>query len=523
MTGKAPSRRLNQASHPLLYEVNTRVLLGELSAKAGKAISLAAIPDALLDEWADLGFDAVWFMGIWTTGPLGREIARSHKGLMSEFRAILPDVKPDDIVGSPYAVQSYEVAAEFGGNAALKTLRQRLARRKISLVLDFVCNHTARDHRWITEHPDFYVNGEPGDEAKDPERYFRTSTSLGERVLAFGRDPSFPGWTDTAQLNHANEATRRALIQSMKRVAGMCDGVRCDMAMLVLGDVFQRTWGERARPRDGKIAEGEFWKVAIESVKSVYPDFIFLAEAYWNLEWRLQQLGFDYTYDKVLYDRLLREGASSVREHLRADLNYQVHTARFIENHDEQRAAKAFATGSWHFAAATIAAASPGMAFFHEGELEGWTVRVPVQLARRPHEPVSDTTRAFYRRLLSCLKQPAFKKGNWQLLTARAAWHENLSWQNYLIFCWQEKECGARLVVVNYAPHSGQCYVDIPLTCIEGSPIEFRDLMGDAFYVRDRASLSSKGMYFDLPGYGIHVFDIAALAPRPRKRANSGS
>ena len=321
-----------QNSRLILLEVNTRILLKELSVAAGKQVTLGTIPDQVLDGWAKLGFSGVWLMGVWSTGPLGRAIAAEHQALQSEYRRALSDFTADDVVGSPYAIQSYAVSPALGGNDGLRELRNRLSDRGLILILDFVSNHTARDHAWVSQHPEYYVHGNPGEENTQPLYYFRTATSAGERVLAYGRDPTFPGWTDTAQLNHASSLARKALIETLNGIAELCDGVRCDMAMLVLNNVFMLTWGERTTPVAGERAQGEFWKEGIDATRKRHPGFLFVAEAYWNLEWDLQQLGFDYTYDKVLYDRLLREGATAVRDHLKADLEFQKRSVRFIEN-----------------------------------------------------------------------------------------------------------------------------------------------------------------------------------------------
>src|SRR4029079_14671348 len=109
------------------------------------------------------------------------------------------------------------------------------------------------------------------------------------------------------------------------RIATQCDGVRCDMAMLMLNDVFARMWGERAGARPGD----EDGPSTIAAVKADHPDFVFMAEAYWDLEYALQQQGFDYCYDKRLYDRLIHEDAGDVHGHLTADSAYQERLVRF--------------------------------------------------------------------------------------------------------------------------------------------------------------------------------------------------
>ncbi len=131
-------------------------------------------------------------------------------------------------------------------------------------------------------------------------------------MLANGRDPYFPAWPDVVQLNAFSPDLRGAVIETLGSIAAQCDGVRCDMAMLMMNDVFERTWGERAGPRP----DADYWPTVIPAVRVAHPGFVFMAEAYWDLEWALQQQGFDYCYDKRLYDRLVHEGAEAVHGHL---------------------------------------------------------------------------------------------------------------------------------------------------------------------------------------------------------------
>jgi len=505
------NQRLRVTRHPLVYEVNTRILLRELSAEERTPVTLGTIPDRILEEWASLGFDAVWMMGVWATGSVGREIARSHPALQEEFHRALPDLTPDDIQGSPYAVSAFAVPKEFGGSSGLRTLRTRLGRLGIGLILDFICNHTARDHGWVSEHPEFYVQGREDDDRVLPDLFFRAATKEGERVIAHGKDPLFPAWTDTAQLNIMHPGLRSALIAQLRDIAGRCDGVRCDMAMLVLNDVFWQTWGAMVRRPDGAGADREFWSEALKTIRETAKDFLFIAEAYWDREWDLQQLGFDATYDKRLYDRLRHEGASSVRDHLTAAIEFQNKSLRFIENHDEPRAGGAFPGDAWHYAAAVAMSTVPGGVLFHEGQLDGRTAKLPVQLVRRPVEPRSAFVRAFYERLLKCLASPAIRQGKWTMLEVHPSWHDNPTSQNFLAFWWAYEGNGDRLVVINYAPHSGQGYVQLPFREPAGSSLEFRDLMGEAVFVRDSAGLQSRGMFFDLPGYGFHFFEVSSV------------
>lgn len=191
-------------------------------------------------------------------------------------------------------------------------------------------------------------------------------------------------------------------------------------------------------------------------------------------------------------------------------MQYQLRSLRFLENHDEERAARMLPAESWQYAAAAIVATVPGMFLLHDGQMEARSMRVPVQLRRRLAEVANVRSQAFYTKLLAVIDHPIFRQGEWRLLSLRSAWHDNHTWQNFIAHWWHDPAHGHRFIVVNYAPHSGQVYVDVPLDLLEGHLIEFHDLLGTATYSRERAGLHGKGMYFDLPGYGIHIFAVAA-------------
>ena len=245
---------------------------------------------------------------------------------------------------------------------------------------------------------------------KDPRR--RSSRSAGT-VFALGRDPFFPAWPDVLQLNAFHPGLRQAVIETLSEIAGQCDGVRCDMAMLLLNPIFERTWGTRAGPRPAD----DYWASVIPAIKERHPGFKFIAEAYWDLEWELQQQGFDHCYDKKLYDRMEHGDAENVRLHLLADRAYQDGMVRFIENHDEPRAAAAFPPGKAR-AAAVAVLTLPGARLLHEGQLEGRKVRLPVFLGRRPEERRDDNLHSFYVRLLGVVARDAFHDGEWRLCDA---------------------------------------------------------------------------------------------------------
>ena len=234
--------------YPSLYQINTRVWLTTLARDLGRRATLDDIPDAELDRLAAMGFDWIWLLSVWQTGPAGQRVSASNPDWRREFQETLPDLCEEDIGGSGFAITGYTVHAQLGGDDALARLRQRLRQRGLRLLLDFVPNHTGLDHPWVEAHPEYYVQGTELDLARAPGNYTWVKRKQGDRLLAYGRDPYFPGWPDALQLNYGNPATQEAMIGELLKIAGQCDGVRCDMAMLVLPDVFERTWGIRAPP-----------------------------------------------------------------------------------------------------------------------------------------------------------------------------------------------------------------------------------------------------------------------------------
>jgi hypothetical protein len=361
-----------------------------------------------------------------------------------------------------------------------------------------VPNHMAPDHPWVEQHPDYFVHGSDADLANSPQNYCRVKTSDGSLVLAYGRDPYFSGWPDTLQLDYGNPAAQEAMIGELTKIAGQCDGVRCDMAMLVLPEVFERTWGRRAPL---------FWPDATQRVRERVPGFRFMAEVYWDLEWTMLQQGFDYAYDKRLYDRLREGRARPVREHLCAGVDYQSKLARFLENHDEPRAAATFTPGM-HEAAAVITYLSPGLRFFHQGQFEARKKRISPHLVRAPLERVDEMLERFYDSLRAVLRRPGVRDGKWSLLECAPAWDGNWTWDCFLAFSWQGSGGERLLVTVNYAPNQSQCYVRLPFADLGNSRWRLEDLIGDARYNREGNELQARGLYLDEPPWRAHVFSL---------------
>jgi hypothetical protein len=483
--------------YPALYEISTWVWLTDLSQKYGKSIDLSSVPSAEWDAIASHGFDAVWLMGVWERSPAGIAITNQNQGLLDDFRRALSDFRLDDNVGSPYCIRGYVVDQHLGGPEGLAVARGELSKRGMNLILDFVPNHVAPDHLWVREHPEHFIQGNSDDVRNDPASFIE----LGGTVFARGRDPFFPAWPDVLQLNAFEPRLRQAVIETFSSIAHQCDGARCDMAMLFLNSIFERTWGSRA----GQRPATEYWVDVISATKSTHPGFLFIAEAYWDLEWELQQHGFDFCYDKKLYDRLEHNNVEGVRLHLWADLTYQNKLLRFIENHDEPRAAATFPPAKEQAAALTVATL-PGIKMFYEGQFEGRKVRLPVFLGRRPAEPVDRNIPDFYAKLLKAINRPVFREGEWSLCE-RTGWPDNASYQNLVAWSWLkgEERC---LIVVNLSEHLSQAEVHVPWADLGSGTWQLIDVLSGTTCERDGNQMQSPGLYIELGPWANHFLQF---------------
>ena len=486
---------------PHLYEINACVFVKRMSRKYEQALTLATVPDEEWKHLANLGFNLVWLMGVWERSLGSRQKALIDPILKRDYDQALPDWTDDDITGSPYAVYSYRLDPSLGKSDELAQLKQKLNQQGLGLLLDFVPNHLAFDHPWTLTHPDWFVQGRKADVRSHPDWFFPLDRNV---YLAHGRDPHFPPWTDTVQVNFWSLGLRLALIEELLCIAEVSDGVRCDMAMLALNDVFQQVWGDitKGHPRP----ETEFWTESIGRVKERHPDFLFLAEVYWGLEPRLQQLGFDFTYDKPLYDKLHSFKASDLKKYLAKDGFHHQRSVHFIENHDEERAVVAFGSEA-SLAAAAIIATIPGLRLFHDGQFEGRRIRLPIQLIREPNEsPAAETTR-YYEQLMSVCNSPFFHEGNWQVLDARQAKEEDNSHRDLLIWQWQyEEHCN--LVAINYSSKIVQGWVKLSLKKPTTGHVLICDRFTGKTYMQDVQRITSQGLFFELDPWQVQILEM---------------
>jgi len=498
--------------HPHLYQINTWAWLDELSAKAGQALQLADVPDTEWDTIQSLGFDIVYLMGIWQRSLAGRHIFRTDAKAFKVFDHALPGWTVDSVVGSPFSIQDYQPDIRIGNWAQLDEVRAKLHARGMRLMLDFVPNHTGPDHPWIFSHPDYFLQGTEEDYHRDPGAYHLVEP-VGSKpyYVARGRDPYFAPWADTAQVDFYSLPARQTMIATLQEISRHCDGLRCDMAMLVLNDIFGKTWQHLLSGRPAMPTE--FWEDAIAALPA---EFTWMAEVYWDMENRLQAMGFNYTYDKRLYDRLCHSHASDIRSHLQADVEYQGRMARFLENHDEPRSAAVFGAHTLT-AFATLIATLPGLRFFHQGQFEGRTIHLPMPLNAAAHEKKDTQLETTYANILHIASADVFHGGLWTLLQVQphlqAQPDSDGTHEQLIAYTW--RDAGEyRLVVVNLSEWTaqGRLFIADQLK-MDGDGQDRQctldDLLNDTSYMRSYGDLLHNGLYVRLDGYSAHVFSIS--------------
>ena len=483
-----------------VYEVNTWVWLTSLSRHFGQRITLDNVPDEAFDDLARPNIDVIWLMGVWKRSEFSRRNSLKYK---HEYVGALPDVTDEDIIGSAYSIGDYQVDERIGGRAGLAKLRSRLRDRGLQLMLDYVPNHVAIDHPWVHEHPDYIIIGKPKDLKERPSDFFRHKDRNGKNVvLAHGRDPYFPGWSDTAQLNAFNRALRQAVVETLKDIAEQCDGVRCDMAMLMMNEIFRSTWSGYTLGEP----ETDYWPTIVPQVRESHPDFMFVAEVYWNKEYEILQQGFDFAYDKIFYDRVLEGNVPNLRAHLVASIDYQQHMMRFVENHDEPRAFDKLAHDK-SFAAATLICTLPGACLLHDGQFTGRLVKLPVQISRQADEKIHQDLFDYYMKLLKETRDPIYQQGQWYLFELNPAGETDGTHQNLLAYGWRFENQDYRLIVVNIT--ATEAFARLPLGFwgeVAGHTWTLHDVSDGSSYDRPGDEMIEPGLFIELKPFESHIF-----------------
>ena len=497
--------------NPLLFQINTRVRIDELTKAAGRQATLDDFPEAELESLAAQGYDFAYFLGVWQTGEYGMK--KSIKLL--DLEPCMKGLPREAACSSPFAVIDYSVHSDFGGDQALQRLKERCHKYGLRLMVDLVPNHMAVDHPWTSSDPNLLIQGNEPCIGGSPQNFFRKDG----KIFAHGKDMYYDGWEDTVQINYGHPRAREEMCKVLCKMASLSDGVRCDMAMLLCEDILEKTWNDRLNPWDGTPrARGEFWPPTIQAAKKVNPGFTFVAECYWDREYQLHTFGFDFAYDKTLYDRLKELDVGKVRGHLMADLGYQSKLVRFLENHDEERAADSWKETSMHMAAAVISFTIPGMHFIHDGQQEGRVKRISMHVNCRQkleHDVKDKNIAGKYAALIKAHGCKAIHDvgSDWRGCTTTPSQDGNPSHEHMVAHVnWKDQE--AALTVVNFFGEYSNGHVILPAKhfgYLRGKKVKLTDMLSDCVIEKPGDVLLGEhgGLWFNLKPWQSHLFKVS--------------
>jgi len=481
-----------------LYEINTRVWI----KKFGKNVKLSEVPLTYFENLKTLGFDFVWLMGVWKIPDENIRYALVP-GLVKEYKKCLPDWKKEDVIGSPYAIDSYRVNPALGTFNDLINLKEKLNKIGLKLILDFIPNHFGADSSVAKTKPHLFLKGDSQLLKDDPLTYFRLKT-VDNVILAHGRDPFFPAWSDTVQLNYFSADTRKFMTEQLVQLTKYCDGVRCDMAMLLLNNVFNNTWMRPIDKFNIKKNKTEFWSDAIKKVKKHSPDFTLIAEVYWDLEPKLLDLGFDYVYCKYYLDSFINDDVFKIMDNLNKDFNYVKRSVVFLENHDEDRAVTAL--GKKIKAAVVSFMTMPGMKLIYDGQLEGENIKYPIQLGRAEKAKVSKNLKDFYCKILEIVNGETYKNGNFNLLVPSMCCDGDESHKNILAWYWRYHN-KYTITIVNYSSKNSRCKIKLPTNNFP-SKVVLKDLLTKANMKISADKLAKEGFMIHLKEYQSRILAL---------------
>jgi len=438
-------------------------------------------------------------MGVWTLGAFGLHHDRTSPDLLSSYSRALPGYTQDDIIGSPFAVTNYTCNPSIGSDTDIANLKKKLNGMGLLLMLDYVPNHSAVDAPWATSNPDYYVRAPKGTQPPyDANTYYTNG-------LAFGSAGGGGAWPDTIQINIWNPTLRQLRTKELLHVASLSDGIRCDMAYLLLNTPFSQNWGLQLQSWGWQKPSSEWWSDAISAVKAQYPNIIFLAEVYSPYEGQLQQIGFDYTYDKQIRDKLGNGNLEDIRNWIGSNNpRFVTKSCHYISNHDEQRGPSYF--GSWwrSDAAALLLYTLPGMRYYWWSDMLGYRYQLDVHLRRQQNDAVVPEVQTLYSSLLKITSDPVFRFGQWTYLNVQQT---DTSWR-LIAYKWTYNG-QKRLCVLNFSDQQGWGNVILSDATPGGNgndTISVTDLLSGESFPRSAKSLQTSGLTVGVNSWYAQIF-----------------
>jgi Alpha amylase, catalytic domain len=374
-----------------LYQIHTRDFLFKISPTA-------KLKDVPVGFWQDLklkGINQIYLLGVWSVCDFAHNLAKkSYITTASQTT-----------VGSCFSIDDYTIDPIIATEQEFLDFKKMINGLEMNLVLDFIPNHFGCSTPLLDSNPEVFLKTTQPD--LDSQFWFDHN---GIKFL-YGKDPNFGSWHDTVQVDYSNPKTHAFMKQKLEYIATMCDGVRCDMSMLVESEIFQRTWSnllQRELP-----PYSSFWQTVIPKIKNLYPNFIFIAEVYWEMEKQMIGSGFDYVYNKSFLDYLIHQDYAKLQANLRY-FNVD-HCVYFLENHDENRSASTLEKSKISLCVVLLCFLG-GIQFFYDQQWQGQSVRNPIQILESQTTQTNLKIELLYKNLLEYTQQSVFEIGKTKIM-----------------------------------------------------------------------------------------------------------
>jgi glycosidase len=360
-----------------IYQINIRQFISYHNKKNLVDLDISIFQEIKKD------FDCVWLMGIWKLPPIEISLPYISEEQIKEYKKLKADFKTNDLCGSIFAIDSYKIDIEIcPTEEEFKIFVSKLHDIGLKVILDFIPNHFHIESSIVKNNPEYFINWN-NNENKELNEVF-THQNFPSTNIANGKDPHFPAWKDTAQLNWFNPKTIEFMKNQLSYISSLVDGVRCDMAMLLLIEIFNTNWFVFLNNFGFTFPNIEPWEYLISEVKKTKPDFILLAECYWNTQDILLKLGFNYVYNKDWYDLLTHNSSTDNMLNFikKYPLDSRGQNIIFLENHDEKRAKTLFPNDDDYHFFLNVTKNSDFSYLENWGQKERFELNFPVQLKR---------------------------------------------------------------------------------------------------------------------------------------------
>jgi hypothetical protein len=335
-----------------------------------------------------------------------------------------------DAIASAYSLADYRIAEDIGGEEAFQNLRDRAWQRGIRLASDMVPNHMGIDSKWVTDHPDWFLNipnrpyssysfnspnlsSDPNCVIQLEDHYFNHTDAAvvfkyqdrrrkRDLYIYHGNDGTGMPWNDTAQLNYLLPEVREKVIQTILQVARRSPIIRFDAAMTLTRRHYQRLWFPEpgtsntvptrqdfsmTKDQFARAMPNEFWCEVVDRVAREYPDTLLLAEAFWLMEgYFVRSLGMHRVYNSAFMHMLRDEDNAKYHQVMKDTMEFDPEVLRrfvnFMNNPDERTAIDQFGSGDKYFGVCILMCTMPGLPMFGHGQVEGFTEKYGMEFYR---------------------------------------------------------------------------------------------------------------------------------------------